>query len=166
MPTWVLTVAYALHMAATVVWIGGLFFQSVILTRVVLAQLDLAGQAAFLRSIRRRFDPLAWLCLGTLVVTGLSQMSAHPQYRGFLSIANPWAAAILMKHIVIAVMVCLAAYQTWVLQPAQERLLLQGRRQAEGSDLKRLLTSQRRLTHLSLACSLLVLALTALARTS
>lgn len=166
MPTWVLTAAYAFHMAATVVWIGGLFFQSVILSRVVVTLPNLADQAAFFRSVRRRFDPLAWLSLATLVVTGLVQMSAHPQYRGILAVDNPWAAAILAKHFVIAVMVCLAAYQTWVLQPAQERLLLKGREQAESSAHGRLLAGQQRLTHLSLACSLLVLALTALARTS
>jgi hypothetical protein len=71
-----------------------------------------------------------------------------------------------MKHLVFAIMVCLAAYQTWVLQPAQERLLLRGREQAESPEQGRLLIGQRRLMRLSLACGLLILALTAIVRTS
>jgi uncharacterized membrane protein len=164
MPAWALTLAYALHMAATVIWIGGLFFQAVFLPPALRRALDPHGTLRLLELLRRRFDPLSWLCLAVLIGTGLTQMSANPNYVGFLVLGNRWAAAILAKHAVIALMVALAGYQTWVLYPWLGRLALR----PEGSK-EELAAADRRYASLrfwNLALSLAVLALTALARTS
>jgi len=164
MPAWALTLAYALHMAATVIWIGGLFFQAVFLPPALSRALDPHGALRLLELLRRRFDPLSWLCLAVLIGTGLTQMSANPNYVGFLVLGNRWAAAILAKHAVIALMVALAGYQTWVLYPWLGRLALR----PEGSK-EELAAADRRYASLrfwNLALSLAVLALTALARTS
>jgi uncharacterized membrane protein len=164
MPAWALTLAYALHMAATVVWIGGLFFQAVFLPPALRRALDPRGALRLLEVLRRRFDPLSWLCLAVLIGTGLTQMSANPNYAGLLVLGNRWAAAILAKHVVIALMVVLAGYQTWVLYPWIGRLALR----PEGSK-EELDSAERRHASLrfwNLVLSLVVLALTALARTS
>ena len=118
MPPFALTLAYWLHMAATVVWIGGLTFQSFILAPIL--EPRRTSSSAFAGD----FEPLAWLSLAILIATGLTQMSANPNYTGFLSISNRWSAAILIKHVVIGLMVALAAAQTWWLQPRLARLLL------------------------------------------
>src|SRR3972149_3791825 len=98
-------------MAATVVWIGGLTFQTIILAPA------LDGSPELLERLRRRFEPLAWLSLAVLIGTGLFQMSASPNYTGLLSIRNGWSAAILAKHLVIGLMLVLASIQTWWIQP-------------------------------------------------
>jgi putative copper export protein len=117
--------------------------------------------------MRRRFEPIAWLSLGALVVTGLIQMEASPQYQGFLAIGNRWAQAILLKHISIALMVAAAAYQTWFLQPKLERtLLLRAKRPDAVWPREGTVQSQSRLTRVNMALSLVVLALTAIARTA
>ncbi len=167
MPTWALTLAFWLHMAATIVWIGGLFYHSAILTPTLSRSLSPVDLARNLALLRRRFNPLAWLSLAVLVATGLIQMSANPSYDGFLSIANRWASAILAKHLATAAMVVLAAYQTWYLQPQLERRLLLGSRpEGESAGVNDLSRRQGRLMQLNLLLGLLVLALTAVARTA
>ena len=168
MPAWALPLAYWLHMLATVLWIGGLVFQSLVLQPALHSAVPLPDQPRLLDSVRKRFQPLAWLCLGVLAVTGLIQMSAHPSYQGLLSVHNAWSASILAKHLVILAMLAVAGYQTWILQPEIDRRLL---RIAQGAaerspELDPLLRRQRRGVRLNLVLSVAVLALTALARTA
>lgn len=159
-----LTGAYWLHMAATVVWIGGLFFQSAILHPSLDGKSSNNEALRLLRRVRRRFQPLSWLSLAVLVGTGLIQMSASPNYQGLLGLGNRWAAAIFVKHIVIVLMVGAAALQTWVLHPRLERsLMTRDQSETYDEDAARLDT---RLTNLNLALALVVLALTAIARTA
>jgi uncharacterized membrane protein len=164
MPAWALTLAYTLHMAATVSWVGGLLFQAAILMPAIQRSLDPAAAARLLETLRRRFDPLAWLSLAVLVATGLTQMGANPNYEGFLAFGNRWAAAILAKHAVIAGMVGLAAYQTWFLYPRLTRLtLVRGGAPEAAAAASR---QQASLGRLNLIFSAAVLALTAIARTA
>ncbi len=150
-----LALAFWLHMAATVVWIGGLFYQSVVLAP---ALSKVENPAALLELLRRRFQPLAWLSLAVLVGTGLVQMSANDNYQGLLSIANSWSQAIFAKHLAIGLMLAMAAYQTWVLQPRLAREAMLGA--DEGSRRR-----YGRLAQLNLLLGILVLGLTAIART-
>ena len=161
MPRLVLTLAYWLHMAATVVWIGGLTFQTIILAPT------LDGSPDLLERLRRRFDPLAWLSLAVLVGTGLIQMSASPNYTGLLSIRNGWSAAILAKHLVIGLMLVLASIQTWWIQPRLARLvLIAARAPQEPAKVHVLRRRQFRLLRLQTILSVFVLALTAAARSA
>lgn len=168
MPDWALPLAYWLHMLATVLWIGGLAFQSAVLQPAIRSSLQPSQQPSLLEALRRRFQPLAWLSLGALLLTGLTQMSAHPSYHGLLSVDSAWARSILAKHLAILCMVGVAAYQTWFLQPELGRaaLRLSQTPQAATAELERLLMRQRRTARWNFVLSLLVLGLTALARTS
>jgi uncharacterized membrane protein len=165
MESWALTLAYWLHMAATVVWVGGLLFQAVVLNPVLVQSVTADALQPLLYRLRRRFQPLAWLSLAILIGSGLLQMSANPNYLGLFQFGNLWSQAILAKHLAIGGMVLLAAYQTWWLGPQLERALLLGAKQA-GSEATTVVDSLRRLTWLNSALSLLVLALTAIARTA
>ena len=161
-----LTGAYWLHMAATVVWIGGLFFQAAILHPALDGSASNDEALRLLRSVRRRFQPLSWLSLAVLFGTGLMQMSANPNYEGLLGLGNRWAAAIFVKHLAILLMVGAAAVQTWVLHPRLERSLM-SRRRANSDDWDtQSARLDARLTAVNLALALIVLALTAVARTA
>jgi uncharacterized membrane protein len=166
-PIWALRVSYWLHMAATIIWIGGIFFQAAVLTPVLSKSSAPEIQSRLLESVRRRFDPLAWLSLAVLIATGLTQMSASPHYMGFLEIDNLWSAAILSKHLVIGAMILVASYQTWVLFPQLSRSLLA---RAAGADLaleaETIGARQARSTWVNLILAFVVLALTAIARTA
>ena len=164
MPSPVVATAYALHMVATVIWIGGLVFLA-FLAVPLLSRLPAAEREAARHASARRFAPVAWLCLAVFVVTGLTQMSANPGYAGLLVVRNAWSAAILVKHLVVAVMAAVLAYQTWVLYPRLERIAL-------GFDAQRVVKQARwrrldlHLLRLSAVLGLLVLLLTAIARAS
>lgn len=155
-----LTVAFWLHMAATIVWIGGLFYQAVVVNPA-LERLP-AERGRLAEAMRRRFQPLAWLSLAVLFGTGLLQMSGNPNYVGLFAFSNPWSRAILSKHIAIGVMLFVAIYQTWVLNPRLSRLAM--KQEADASD--RVAGEISRLNRVSLAIGILVLGLTALARTA
>ncbi len=155
-------------MSATVVWIGGLFYFSVILAPILRNASFLQKDPAFLEAIRRRFNPLAWLSLVALIITGLMQMTGNPGYTGLFSFDSTWALAILIKHIAIIAMIILAVVQTWIVQPKLSRALL---RQALHPDIQtneqnHLVHRTMRLTRINLLLGILVLLLTAVARTS
>lgn len=167
-PAWGLSLAYWFHMLATVVWIGGLAAYSLVVVPAARRTLDAEGYGAFLLRVNGQMQRLGWFSLGVLGVTGLFQMSSNPSYEGFLAIQNTWSQAILAKHLVIVWMVGVSAYLTWFLHPAYQRLVL---RQSKGllEDEEDLLSLQRRevqLLWVNLGISLVVLALTALARVS
>ena len=165
-PAWGLTIAYWLHMLATVVWIGSL-------AGLVLLVLPAAGKAlqpqpyaALLEHIQRRLDPLGWFCLLLLAGTGLFQMSASPNYEGFFTIGNRWAAAILAKHLVFLAMIGVSAYLTWGLLPGIRRNALLRARGRPGPEAEKLQRREILLLRLNFILGVIVLGLTALARAS
>jgi uncharacterized membrane protein len=170
-PAWALTLAYWLHMLATVIWIGGLAGLSLFVLPAARKSIELHTYTIFLSEVQRRLDPLAWFCLVVLAGTGLFQMSANPNYRGFLALENTWAIAILIKHLLFLAMAGISAYLTWVVLPDLRRtamkrsLVEQGQREGTTDD-HSLNEREARLLRLNLLLGVIVLALTAVARAS
>jgi uncharacterized membrane protein len=163
-PYWALSIVYWLHMLATVTWIGGLAALALLVLPAARAALDAPLYARLLEAVQRRLDPLGWLSLAVLVGTGMFQMSANPNYQGFLAVSNRWAAAILVKHIVFLGMTAASAYMTWGLLPALRREALRAARGLGAAGIGRLQRRQGMLLSLNLILGLIVLLLTALAR--
>jgi len=164
MPDWGLTIAYWLHLLATVVWIGGLSALAIFVLPAASRSLDQPAFGRLLAAIQKRLEPLSWFCLAVLVGTGMFQMSASPQYQGFLQIDSTWGLAILVKHILFAGMTALSAYLTWGLLPAMRRAVL--RQAKDPVEARRLERRNLALLRLNLILSFIILALTALARVS
>lgn len=166
MPDWIIAVSYFFHMIATVIWVGGIAMLTLIVypsVRRVSGDGQLKG--ALIAEIHRRFSPLAMISLGTLIVTGLSQMAVNPNYTGLLVIDTAWAWALLLKHIAFGVMTLMGAYSVWVLSPDIARLaLLDSKGKLTGPELAALRQREERLNQLNFACAILVLAFTAVAR--
>ncbi|GAP07279.1 MAG TPA: DUF4149 domain-containing protein [Anaerolinea thermolimosa] len=163
-----LTLLYWLHMLATVAWLGSLSGLALIFLPAARKSLDLPTYALLLGRIQPRIQQIGWLSLVILGATGMFQMSANPNYHGFLSIDTPWAKAILTKHLAVLVMVALSAWNTWWVLPALHRLTLlrqAGKTPASGEQ-SRLERQEALLLNLNLALSVIVLALTAWARSS
>jgi uncharacterized membrane protein len=163
--TLVLSITYFFHLTATVVWIGGQVTAAWIVLPVVRKHLDEKAYGLVLDKTVSRLQTIGWFCLAVLAVTGLFQMSANRNYDGFLAITNTWAVAILIKHVLIGAMVLSAAYLTWFISPALRRIAL---RLAQGlvspPEFARLRQQERTFIQVNLVLSLIVLALTALAR--
>jgi uncharacterized membrane protein len=165
-PSWFLTIIYWLHMMATVIWVGGLTSLSVLFIPSIKKVLDYQKQAELIIEIQKKFRPLGWFSLIVLSGTGLIQMSAHPKYGGFLAIDNQWALAILFKHGIIVLLIASMAMINWGILPAMRKIAL---RQSIGKTIntvekQRLEKRERLLVRVNLGLSIIVLALTAWAR--
>jgi uncharacterized membrane protein len=163
-PYWALSIIYWLHMLATVTWIGGLAALALLVLPAARTALEAPLYARLLEAIQRRLDPLGWFSLAVLLGTGMFQMSANPNYQGFLAISSRWAAAILVKHLVFLGMTIASAYMTWGLLPALRREALRAARGLDATGVGRLQRRQRMLLTLNLVLGLIVLLLTAVAR--
>jgi uncharacterized membrane protein len=135
---------------------------------------SLSGQSVELGQYQnsQRYDEysleehLSWACLIVLAATGMFQMSANPNYQGFLAFDNSWAIAILAKHLVFLVMIGVSAFLTWGVIPRLQRAALLASRGQEAPEAQRWQRQEKQLLRLNLVLGVLVLALTALARVS
>lgn len=65
-----LKLLYLLHVFATVVWVGGMFFAHFVLRPVAVAQLPPPQRLPFWVGIFGRFFPWVWVCVIGLLLTG------------------------------------------------------------------------------------------------
>lgn len=165
-PFWALSIAYWLHMLATVLWIGGLAALSLIVLPAARNALEPDAYAAFLIGLQKRLDPLGWFSVVVLLASGMLQMSANPNYAGLLAIQGVWAGSILIKHLLFGLMTILSGYITWGLLPALRRAALLQARGKEVTNAQKLLKRETFMLRLNLILGILVLLLTAIARST
>ncbi len=162
---WILAIIYWLHMLATVTWIGSLAAINLLVLPASTRTLKLVDQLSFIAALQKRLEPLAWFCMGLLLVTGLFQLSTSPHYDGFLNTSTQWSLAILIKHGLAIIMVVVSAIQTWEVLPAIHRTLMR-KDKAEEDELATLQKKELLILRLNLLISALILAATAYARVS
>ncbi|GIK09498.1 MAG: hypothetical protein JETCAE02_10750 [Anaerolineaceae bacterium] len=165
-PVWALTLVYWLHMLATVTWIGGIVSISILVLPAARKSLSPAEQLAFIESMQKRLEPLAWFSLGLLIVTGLFQLSANSHYNGFFDVSTQWSLAILVKHGLVAVMVAVSAVQTWEVLPAIRRTMMRRGKGASEEEIVQLQKREERLLRMNFVLSILILGATAVARSA
>jgi len=164
-PTWALGLIFWLHISATVTWIGSIVSTSLIFLPAAKQTLKPVDQLALIDAMQKRLEPIAWFCIGLLLMTGLFQLSANPHYDGFLSTSGQWSIAILIKHSLAVIMVVVSAVQTWEVLPAIRRTLMR-KGKATTEELAALQKRETRLIRISLILAALILAATAFARAS
>ena len=162
---WILAILYWLHMLATVTWIGSLAAINLLVLPASTRTLKLVDQLSFIAAVQKRLEPLAWFCMGLLLVTGLFQLSTSPHYDGFLNTSTQWSLAILIKHGLAIVMVVVSAIQTWEVLPSIHRTLMKKEKAGE-DELAKLQKKELIILRLNLLISALILAATAYARVS
>ena len=150
-------------MLATVLWLGSLASLS-LLVLPALRKVDVKSQGILLEAIQKRLDSLGWFCLALLLATGMFQMSANPNYEGFLAISGQWASSILIKHIFFGLMIVVSAAQTWWLLPNIQRAMLRQQKLGDEKEIASLRKREALLLNLNLILAILILGVTALAR--
>jgi uncharacterized membrane protein len=115
--------------------------------------------------IQKRLEPITWLSVSVLVVTGLFQMSINPHYNGFLSTSGQWSLAILSKHALVAILIAVSAVHTWDVLPTMRRALMRKDKAAAGQ-LEGLERREQNLLRASLVLAALILLATGFARAS
>ncbi len=159
-----LSLMYFLHLTAIVVWIGGLTVSALFLIPLAQRTLEPSAYALFFDRFRQRFNPFVWISLMILLGTGLFQMSASPQYEGFLVVQNRWSVAIFVKHLVFGLMTAVSAWLTWGLFPHLNRLAWQRAQTQAQQEAQRLYHNELFWLRVNWVLSLIVLLLTAIAR--
>jgi len=152
-------------MLATVTWIGSLAAINLLVLPAAQRTLKLVDQLNFIAALQKRLEPLAWFCMGVLLVTGLFQLSTSPHYDGFLSLSTQWSMAILVKHSLAVIMAVVSAIQTWEVLPAIHRTLMK-KENADADELAKLQRRELILLRVNLILSALILGATAVARIS
>jgi uncharacterized membrane protein len=164
-PAWAMALIYWIHFLATVTWIGSIAAVSLLVLPASDRTLGAADRLRFIEALQKRLEPLAWFCMGLLVVTGLFQMSANPHYNGFISVSTQWSLAILVKHSLAVIMVVVSALQTWEVIPAIRRTLMK-RDRATDEELRKLEKREKILIRANGLLAALILMATAVARIS
>ena len=162
-----LALSFFLHLIATVVWIGGLVTMALVVWPGLRRALgdDDRRLARAVEAIDRRFKPLANLSLVVLILTGLVQMNANKNYKGFLYFDNLWAQAILLKHAAIIGMIVVGALLQFGVQPALQRnAMLAAAGVSNEREAAALRQRMARLGRINLVLGVIVLILTAIAR--
>lgn len=112
----ILAAAYWLHLTATVVWIGGIFF--ILFIAIPSAKQVLGGEAGKLMGeISRRFMPLANYSIMLLIITGIVLMSLNKQFSGVGFLDKNWPSIIISKHALVLGMIIIHFYRGLVLTP-------------------------------------------------
>lgn len=89
-------------MFAVVVWLGGLLYQAAVTLPVARAeQMELTESSLHLQ---RRFQPFVWMCVWTILVTGVGLMLFNP---GFVlgHYGDRWSVMLGLKQVVFLIMV-------------------------------------------------------------
>jgi uncharacterized membrane protein len=161
-PFWVLALSYWLHLLSTVIWLGGLTLMALVAWPAVRSKVM---EAELWAKLQQRFMPWANGSLVVLWLTGFLQMTADPNYEGFLAVGSLWAQAILVKHLAVIAMMGFGLYIQWRIHPALSRLALleKQRPKAAADQRQQLVEREMRLQRLNLVCAAAVLFFTAVA---
>ena len=115
------------HLIATVVWIGAMSTNFLILLPSLNEALG-PGPAIgkMMAAIMKRFRPIVYLSIITLTVTGSLMFYLNENYEGLLVFGNTWTIVIALKHVFVASLVILAVYSFEVLAPKVGKLAAKG----------------------------------------
>ncbi|MBI2856438.1 MAG: DUF4149 domain-containing protein [Chloroflexi bacterium] len=157
-----------IHILAAVIWIGGMLFLGLVVVPLVQALQPPGTGARVVRAVGRRFRPVAWVCIGVLLVTGTANLD-HWGYspldlfsRNLLD--TQFGRVLAVKLGIVLTIVVLSTFHDFVLGPRVARLMeasaAAGNPGAAPSEAARL---RRRLSLLARLNVLLALAVLALA---
>jgi len=68
--TTVWSLAVMLHVAAVVIWVGGMVFAHAFLRPVAASQLEPPQRLTLWVGVFKRFFPIVWICIITILITG------------------------------------------------------------------------------------------------
>jgi len=101
----------ALHVLATVVFVGYYFFTGLIYLPVLERCLNAGALRELLEGVSARLRPFFGGSLLTFLVTGTYLMLINQDYRGLGNFfANPWSVLIVLKHVVVLAFLAIAVF--------------------------------------------------------
>ena len=105
-----LSVMNWLHLITTVVWIGGIGTNLLILMPSMRESLEPPMMGKLMGAVMKRFRSLVYASIVVLGVTGILMNFLNENYLGLLRFGNLWSQIALIKHIFTAALIFLAVY--------------------------------------------------------
>ena len=81
-----MSIAITLHILAIVIWVGGMFFAHQVMRPAAVSTLEPPQRLQLWVAGFKRFFPWVWLCIVTVLATGLWMYLQFPQPRVFMHI--------------------------------------------------------------------------------
>ena len=149
-----------LHIMATILWIGGMFTNMVILRPVMMKTLSPADAGKFMGAFMKRFKAVVYGSIVVLGITGIPLKIINENYVSIINFENNWEIVSFVKHVCYGILVILAVYSFEVLAPKMARLAANGPSPAMQALQKR----QMMAGALALLSALIILVLSSLMR--
>ncbi len=148
-----------LHLIATVVWIGGIGTNLLVLMPSMRESLEPPMIGKLMGAVMRRFRRLVYASIFVLGVTGVLMNLLDENYLGLMKLGNLWSQIALIKHIFTAALIILAIYAFESLGPKVSKLAVKG----PSPELARLQRLQIKLATTGLIMGIIILFLTGIA---
>ncbi len=103
-----------LHNLFTALWIGGMLTMAIAVLPGVRKNPKVGEPWAVIEGIQSRINPVAWVSMVGLVLTGLLLGRASKNFTGLFSFGTVYMTALSIKHILIALMLVLAVVRLFI----------------------------------------------------
>ena len=94
-----------MHIFGSIVWLGGLMFQSAVLNPIVQFENEHANAAT--RKVNKRFIGFIWMSIWTIFITGILMMMLNPHFVWF-HLNDRWSWFAAWKQVIFALMIVYA----------------------------------------------------------
>jgi uncharacterized membrane protein len=155
-----LVISVALHLLAVVLWAGGLFFFALAVVPLLRQGVFPEGAGELVHRLGLRFRPVAWVCFGVLVVTGVVNLWARGLGPGDLLRGAFWASSfgVTLAH-KLALVAALLGVSAWHDFSVGPRATAAWRTAPEAPETKRLRRAAGRIGRLNVVLALAIIVL-------
>ncbi|MDZ7743800.1 MAG: hypothetical protein U5Q03_19205 [Bacteroidota bacterium] len=120
------TLLDVLHVIATVIWIGGMMINYMVIRPVAVKKLEPSSFASFNTAMMKRFRILVYISIVILGVTGIPMKIVSEHYAGIISFEHAWGTASFIKHLLYGLLVVLAVFNFEIATPALSKAAIMG----------------------------------------
>ncbi len=107
----------ALHLLATVMWIGGMAYTAVVLMPAAQG-LEPGPRGQLMGAVAKRFSIVAWSSIVLLLITGLIKTPTEM----LLDTTSPYGVVLTVKHALVLIMIIIASVITFSVVPKTRAL--------------------------------------------
>jgi len=115
-----------LHLMATVAWIGGMFFNFIVVMPSLAKTLPPPDMGRVLGNMLKKVRIIVYVSLLILFVTGIPMKISSEYYVGIINFDNTWEIITFIKHVFVALLALLAIYNFEFLIPKVGKIASQG----------------------------------------
>ncbi len=110
-----------LHVLATVVWIGGMLVNVMVIRPTTVKVLEPAVAGQFTQTMMKRFRIFVYASIMILGITGIPMKIVSEHYVSIINFESFWGILSFVKHLLYGVLVVLAVLNFEVISPRMSR---------------------------------------------